>query len=87
MLTSVEHVIGVDIAHYVQGLTGPIARMIQRKMRKSITMPGGKTYYNFTQGIKKQNADQLMFDRQFTKETISSLFCTGGTTGLPKIAQ
>ncbi|MBO9495884.1 acyl-CoA synthetase [Thalassotalea sp. G20_0] len=86
-LTSVEHVIGVDIAHYVQGLTGPIARMIQRRMRKSISMPAGKTYYNFTQSIKKQNADQLMFDRQFTKDTISSLFCTGGTTGLPKIAR
>ncbi|MGI2029615.1 AMP-binding protein [Endozoicomonas acroporae] len=86
-LTSVEHVIGVDIAHYVQGLTGPIARMIQRRMRKSITMPAGKTYYNFTQSIKKQHADQLMFDRQFTKDTISSLFCTGGTTGLPKIAR
>ena len=86
-LTTVEHVIGVDIAHYVQGLVGPIARMIQRKMRKSISVPHGKTYYNFTQSIAKQNGDQLMFDRTFTKDSISSLFCTGGTTGLPKIAR
>ncbi|UDL07057.1 acyl-CoA synthetase [Marinobacter sp. CA1] len=86
-LSSIEHVVGVDIAHYVRGVKGLAAKAIQWQKRSGIKMSAGKCYHNFTGAIRYQNKQGLDFKRAYTPETISSLFCTGGTTGLPKIAR
>ncbi len=86
-LPETKHVIGVDIAHYVSGVKGIAAKLIQRSHRNKIKLPAGKTYYNFTAAIKQHSGESLLFNRQFDSDTISSLYCTGGTTGLPKIAR
>jgi len=85
-LPNIQHVIGVDIAHYVTGIQGLAAKALQLAKRSTIKMPNGKRYYNFTSSISHHEQHQLGFSRSFNEKTISSLFCTGGTTGLPKIA-
>lgn len=44
-------------------------------------------YVPFYEAILSQPGDRLMFDREIMPEHIASLFHTGGTTGLPKLAQ
>lgn len=86
-LPSVKHVIGVDIAQHVGGASGIVAKAIQAAKRRKINMPAGKTYHNFTSAIECENALGLDFHRVISSSSVSSLFCTGGTTGLPKIAR
>lgn len=86
-LHNVEHVIGIDIAQYVRGPKGIAAKAIQTVNRLKIKMPAGKKYHNFTSAIQTQKSLGLNFKRTFNDQTASSLFCTGGTTGLPKIAR
>ncbi|REL25506.1 acyl-CoA synthetase [Thalassotalea euphylliae] len=86
-LVHTEHVIGIDIAHHVTGPMAEPAQAMQAQMRGAISLPAGKTYHNFTAAIAEQNGEALNFTREYTDETISSLYCTGGTTGLPKIAR
>lgn len=89
-LDTIQTVIGVDIAHYVQGASGLVAKVLQSVKKHGISLPNNPNnklqYIDFLSAIKKANGDSLDFKRTFTKDTISSLFCTGGTTGLPKIA-
>jgi len=86
-LQTVEHVIGVDIAHYVNGLKGVAAKAIQYMKRSRIKMPNAINYHRFLSSIRRENSDHLNFSRNITSQTVSSLFCTGGTTGLPRIAR
>lgn len=89
-LDTVQTVIGVDIAHYVRGVAGLAAKALQSVKKRNIDLPNNRNnklrYIDFLRAIKTHNGDSLNFERTFTKDTISSLFCTGGTTGLPKIA-
>ncbi len=86
-LDKTVHVVGIDIAQYVEGAKGLAAKAIQSVKRRQIAMPDGKTYHNFATAIRGKNKRKLDFRREYNAETISSLFCTGGTTGLPKIAK
>lgn len=86
-LEKVEHVIGVDIAHYVSGAKGLAARALQAAHRMRIEVPPEMNYHHFQTSIKKHNSRALDFHRSINPETVSSLFCTGGTTGLPKIGR
>ncbi|MCG8610560.1 MAG: AMP-binding protein, partial [Pseudomonadales bacterium] len=86
-LDNVKHVIGVDVAHYVPGLKGLAASAIQTFNRIKIAVPAGKQYHHFQSAIKRETAFCLIFQRAISDRTVSSLFCTGGTTGLPKIAR
>ena len=86
-LTSIEHVIGIDIAQYVAGVKGMAAKLIQFNQRRKISLPRGKQYHNFHAALRGHDKSQLSFQRHYTDQTISSLYCTGGTTGLPKIAR
>ena len=86
-LTYTKYVIGVDIAQHVNGLKGYVAKTIQGVTRMSLKVPENLIYHNFVPSISGFNKDQLDFTREFEEDTISSLFCTGGTTGLPKIAR
>lgn len=48
---------------------------------------GAEGCLGFEKAIQKQRGDALDFDREITPDTVASLFHTGGTTGLPKLAQ
>lgn len=50
------------------------------------TGPDGIHVLNFDSAISDQPFASLLSDRQIRPDDRSSLFCTGGTTGLPKIA-
>ncbi|MFN7040154.1 MAG: acyl-CoA synthetase [Acidovorax temperans] len=44
------------------------------------------TVHDFAQGLQRQPVDHLVSGREFHPDQHSSYFCTGGTTGAPKIA-
>jgi fatty-acyl-CoA synthase len=44
-------------------------------------------HLSFDRATQQQNANALNFERKIKPEDIASLFHTGGTTGLPKLAQ
>lgn len=46
-----------------------------------------KNVVSFEEAINQHSATALEFDRELTEDTIASLFHTGGTTGVPKLAQ
>lgn len=86
-LDTVEYAIGVDIAHHIGGIKGIAAKAIQALNKRKISTPSWMNYLDFRTAINKENAKQLDFYRPTSEHTVSSLFCTGGTTGLPKIAR
>ncbi|HJV49086.1 MAG TPA: acyl-CoA synthetase [Holophagaceae bacterium] len=56
-------------------------------------LPGGRDalpvrigVHDFTAGMRKQPTDRLVSGRRIQPGDLSSYFCTGGTTGAPKIA-
>ncbi|WP_010186267.1 acyl-CoA synthetase [Sphingomonas sp. PAMC 26605] len=42
--------------------------------------------HDFAQGLSQATADRRVSGRQISPDDVASYFCTGGTTGLPKIA-
>ena len=76
-----DHVIGIELAHYA-GI-----EELPEHPEQALIAQHGKTYHSFTTCIAKHNGESLDFTREFNEQTISSLYCTGGTTGLPKIAR
>lgn len=91
---SLKHVVTVNLAHQVGGIKGKIAGLLQKKHVRGLygkkgmasVIPAGVQLHDFTASIKKQNAKALDSKRRFDQNDHSSYFCTGGTTGLPKIA-
>lgn len=49
--------------------------------------PEAAPFINFDEAISLQNGEALDFNRNIEPDDIASLFHTGGTTGLPKLAQ
>jgi fatty-acyl-CoA synthase len=47
---------------------------------------GQFSIHDFAQGVQRQRTDRLVSDRLIHPSDLSSYFCTGGTTGAPKIA-
>ncbi|MBC9228495.1 acyl-CoA synthetase [bacterium SPL81] len=91
---SIQHVALVKLAHHVSSLKKVPAFFLQKKFvyelygvkgLKSV-LPKNVHLYDFNQSIKIYNKDQLNSQRQISSADYSSFFCTGGTTGLPKIA-
>lgn len=87
--TSIRHVITVSMSGYV-----PMSKQLVLKLhdlfhrRRSLVDGKGErvsvsTYSTLT---KKVRGDTLMSPRRIAPQDISSYFCTGGTTGRPKIA-
>ncbi|MCU7375189.1 acyl-CoA synthetase [Paucibacter sp. O1-1] len=50
------------------------------------SLPARIGVHGFAAGIRYQPSDRLVSGRQFEPDELSSYFCTGGTTGAPKIA-
>ena len=43
--------------------------------------------HDFAAGLQGQPTDRLVSGRKIAPDDLSSFFCTGGTTGAPKIAR
>lgn len=82
-LPSVRQVLWVSMAPYVGGLKGLALRwMARREKSAQRLMP----IADLRSLMRRQPHTHLKSGRQIRAEQRSSYFCTGGTTGLPKIA-
>lgn len=82
-LPSVQDVVWVNMAPYVDTLPSLALRAmaLREKLRQS-----KRRIHDLRALMHRQLGDRLISGRQIHPEEPSSYFCTGGTTGLPKIA-
>lgn len=80
---NVKHVLEVDLKRYLSPPLSWIVPLIRPKASRD----HGATVLNFNKELAKHNADSLDFDNDATQDTICAYFHTGGTTGMPKVAQ
>lgn len=91
-VTSLRHVVLVDLADRVRGIKGVAVRLMRLRdrwrSRDSRATAPARHYliHDFGKGVRRQPAHRLLSGRRFDPEDFSSFFCTGGTTGTPKIA-
>ncbi|WP_293920269.1 acyl-CoA synthetase [Sphingobium sp. UBA5915] len=91
---SLRHLVLVNLADRVHGLKGIGARLLQRRSIRQACGPGGLRgvvpahvqVHDFRTLTQRQPADRLVSGRHISASDPSSFFCTGGTTGAPKIA-
>lgn len=84
----------VSLADRVRGVKGIGARLLQRRALREAFGPGGVRkpawagvpIHDFRMLVRRQPADRLVSRRRIGGDQVSSFFCTGGTTGVPKIA-
>lgn len=84
----------VNVADHVRGLKGKVAQLLQKREEFRLhglrgvkgVVPRGLHVHDFNHAIRKQPKTYLRSNRQISPDDISSLFCTGGTTGTPKLA-
>jgi fatty-acyl-CoA synthase len=89
----IRHLALISLTNHLGGIKKTIARALQKKEEISlhgITGIRGSlaqcTVYDFNREIERQPADHLVSRRTFSADETSSYFCTGGTTGTPKLA-
>ncbi len=91
---SIEHLVLVNLCDRVRGLKKLPAKILQASEvyryygfsgLKSI-VPESIDIHDFGRSITAKNKRKLDFDRVIDPNDYSSFFCTGGTTGTPKIA-
>lgn len=93
-ITSLQHVVLVNLAERVPGAERFEARMLQRGECLRLHGKGGMRgavpahieIHDFGTTIAQESGTALRSERHFLAGDVSSYFCTGGTTGLPKIA-
>jgi fatty-acyl-CoA synthase len=73
---SLEHVLLIDPSGAAREASG----------LEDGTVAARYTLHDFAQGLQRQPVDRLVSGRVFHPDAYSSYFCTGGTTGTPKIA-
>jgi len=93
-LPSLRHVVLVNLTDHVRGPKALAAKALQ--YRETFRLHGISglrqcaskhvTLHNFASGIRHEESRWLESRRQFSPSDDSSWFCTGGTTGLPKLA-
>lgn len=89
---SLRHVVQVNLATLVRGWKRVPAWLAQRREARRLraqgeaALPPGVQLHDFTQGLRRQDGKRLRSARVIAGSDVSSYFCTGGTTGLPKIA-
>ncbi|TLP44983.1 acyl-CoA synthetase [Cohaesibacter sp. CAU 1516] len=80
----VHTVLEVDLLHYMTGIKRVIVPLIRPRN------PGAKGHhadvFNFNREIAKQPSDALTFEDNL-EDRVAAYFHTGGTTGMPKVAQ
>lgn len=72
----IKHLVLVNQCDRVAGIKHETPELISQHIQ----------VHDFAQAIGRQQHEQLNSARQFFTNDLSSYFCTGGTTGLPKIA-
>ena len=76
-----QHLVLVDLAAYLPGAGGA------KPARWDLGVDAARiTLHDFAAGIAAMPADRLVSGRRIAPDDLSSFFCTGGTTGMPKIA-
>ncbi|HEX4844299.1 MAG TPA: acyl-CoA synthetase [Limnobacter sp.] len=90
-IPSLKHVVWVNLANHVRGVKHWPAKALGFKARVEIhglsaPLPRRIQLHDFNKLISKYNKRRLNFDDLPKASDVSSCFCTGGTTGLPKIA-
>lgn len=73
-----RHLVLVDLAQHLPGASARPAPVEVDAERIAV--------HDFAQGIGSQPTDRLVSGRVIAPDDLSSFFCTGGTTGTPKIA-
>lgn len=91
---SLRHVVQVNLGDRVRGLKRPLAWVAQKREVRRLhgragvasAIPTGVELHDFSASLRRQDATRLQSGRRIAAADVSSYFCTGGTTGLPKIA-
>lgn len=84
-VASLKGVLTVSVGPYIRGGAGVAFRMLSR-LRKLGIPDRALPVMRLRKEIAKERGDRLNFDRPRAGD-VSSYFCTGGTTGTPKIAK
>ncbi|MES2719360.1 MAG: acyl-CoA synthetase [Pseudomonadota bacterium] len=93
-LSNLRHLVLVGLADRVPGFKRFPARWLQYREARRLHGRGGVRaaipthlgLHDFNRLIRRENGTALDSQREFSSDDYSSFFCTGGTTGLPKIA-
>lgn len=91
---SIQHLVLVNLCDRVRGERKQVAQELQQQeiLRSygsgplNRQIPKHIAVHDFADAISTQVKDKLNSARQFSASDYSSFFCTGGTTGAPKIA-
>ncbi|MFD1296549.1 acyl-CoA synthetase [Lysobacter gummosus] len=92
--STLRHLLLVDLAEHVPGPRRIAARLLGRRERWRLhgwsglrgAVPARIEIHDFKRALRGRNGDSLDSGRRIEPGDRSSYFCTGGTTGLPKIA-
>lgn len=92
-IKSLRHLVLVNLADRVHGAVQCAAQMQKNEVLRLLgpqgvhgAVPMSVRIHDFNSAIQAQRADGLNSRRHIAAHDASSYFCTGGTTGLPKIA-
>lgn len=94
LVPALQHVMLVNLADHVRGPKQLAARWMQRRETRRLhgkaglagAVPSSVRLHDFNKALRRQPSDRLLSGRVIQPDDLSSYFCTGGTTGLPKIA-
>jgi fatty-acyl-CoA synthase len=89
-----QHLVLVNPADRMPGEKGLVGRMFKRGNGSKLHEPGGihgavpahVGIHDFSTAMARESGKALSSTRRMRIDDVSSFFCTGGTTGLPKIA-
>lgn len=81
-LPNIEQVVWVSFAPYLNEAAASAVQALAKAERQRL----GRVVHDLRELMGRQPGDQLVGGRMIRSEERSSYFCTGGTTGLPKIA-
>ncbi len=84
-LPAIRHVVWASMAPYVSTIQRIALQAFSWRERLRL-LNSSYDILDFRQCIVREPADHLVGDRTIKANNIASYFCTGGTTGLPKIA-
>jgi fatty-acyl-CoA synthase len=93
-VASLKHLVLINLADHAPGEQRFAARMLQRGECSRLhgeegvrgAVPSQISIHDFGEAIAREPGVALSTPHQMNRDDVSSYFCTGGTTGLPKIA-
>ena len=83
---SLEHILTVDLSGFLNGVTKGLVKLItlkQRRQMRALKQP----VRDFDRTLQSFPGDALQSARKIAPDDIASMFHTGGTTGMPKLAR